>query len=87
MLHSNDFMKLKSVPLLVVRSKDASSSKVLEDCVIWLDLVSKNLEGVTNVVTVKIGFWTQNGEGTKKVCAGSIKILYAIVAGHIDKAR
>ena len=51
--HSNDVPNIISVTLLRIESKDASSSGVLEDCVLLLQVVLNKMEDAGMVSTVK----------------------------------
>ena len=64
----NEVSKLIVVPLIGVKSEDASSSGVLENVVLFLQFMLKKLEHVVDSLTRRIHLWARNAEGPKKLC-------------------
>ena len=59
----NDVPEVALVPIVDIKSTDASSTDVLEACVRLMQIMSKKLQGATDGVSRRICFWTRNAEG------------------------
>ena len=63
LVDSNDVPELLLVRVVGVESRDVTSTDVLEGYLSFLQVLWKKLQGTTDGVSHRVGFWTHNAEG------------------------